>query len=41
MLGLVSQAGLQSLRPSPAEVAEAFTVPLAAVRLEGAEESAG
>ena len=29
VLGLVSQAGLQSLRPSPAEVAEAFTVPLA------------
>ena len=32
VLGLVSQAGLQSLRPSPAEVAEAFTVPLAFFR---------
>jgi len=28
VLGLVSQAGMESLRPSPAEVAEVFTVPL-------------
>ena len=28
VLGLVSQAGLEAMRPSPAEVAEVFTVPL-------------
>ena len=32
VLGLVSQAGLQALRPSPAEVAEVFTAPLAFFR---------
>ena len=32
VLGLVSPAGLAALRPSPAEVAEAFTVPLAFFR---------
>ncbi|WP_325199296.1 NUDIX hydrolase [Oscillibacter sp.] len=32
VLGLVSPAGLRSLRPSPAEVAEVFTVPLAFFR---------
>lgn len=32
VLGLVSPAGLQALRPSPAEVAEVFTVPLAFFR---------
>lgn len=32
VLGLVSKAGLAALRPSPAEVAEAFTVPLAFFR---------
>ena len=32
VLGLVSQAGLDALRPSPAEVAEVFTVPLAFFR---------
>ena len=32
VLGLVSPAGLRALRPSPAEVAEAFTVPLAFFR---------
>ena len=32
VLGLVSPAGFAALRPSPAEVAEAFTVPLAFFR---------
>ena len=32
VLGLVSPAGLQAMRPSPAEVAEVFTVPLAFFR---------
>lgn len=32
VLGLVSPAGLASMRPSPAEVAEVFTVPLAFFR---------
>ena len=32
VLGLVSPAGLAAMRPSPAEVAEAFTVPLAFFR---------
>lgn len=32
VLGLVSPGGLAALRPSPAEVAEAFTVPLAFFR---------
>ena len=32
VLGLVSPAGLAALRPSPAEVAEVFTVPLAFFR---------
>lgn len=32
VLGLVSPSGLAALRPSPAEVAEAFTVPLAFFR---------
>lgn len=32
VLGLVSAAGLAALRPSPAEVAEAFTVPLSFFR---------
>lgn len=32
VLGLVSRAGMAALRPSPAEVAEAFTVPLAFFR---------
>ena len=32
VLGLVSRLGLDALRPSPAEVAEAFTVPLAFFR---------
>lgn len=32
VLGLVSRAGLEAMRPSPAEVAEAFTVPLAFFR---------
>lgn len=32
VLGLVSAAGMARLRPSPAEVAEAFTVPLAFFR---------
>ena len=32
VLGSVSQAGLEALRPSPAEVAEVFTVPLAFFR---------
>ena len=32
VVGLVSAAGMERLRPSPAEVAEAFTVPLAFFR---------
>ena len=32
VLGLASPAGLRTLRPSPAEVAEVFTVPLAFFR---------
>ena len=32
VLGLVSQAGLDGMRPSPAEVAEVFTVPFAFFR---------
>ena len=32
VLGLVSQAGFAALRPSPAEVAEVFTAPLAFFR---------
>ena len=32
VLGLVSAAGMAAMRPSPAEVAEAFTVPLAFFR---------
>ena len=32
ILGLVSPAGLAAMRPSPAEVAEVFTVPLAFLR---------
>ena len=32
VLGLVSPAGLAALRPSPAEVAEAFTAPLSFFR---------